>query len=58
MIEHNRLTLPISSVLAASGVSVVQDFIACGLPSVLFWKLYMSKKEKLILASIFAVGFL
>ena len=44
--------------VAAAVVSVIQDFIACGMPSVLFWKLTMPKRQKIALAAIFGVGFL
>jgi hypothetical protein len=44
--------------LAAAVVSVIQDFIACGLPSVLFWKLRIPKRQKFALGAIFGVGFL
>jgi len=47
----------LGTLLAGTGVSVVQDFIACGLPSILFWKLRISRMQKLLLGSIFAVGF-
>jgi hypothetical protein len=43
--------------LAASGISIIQDFLACGLPLLLFWKLQLPKKQKIALAAIFGVGF-
>jgi hypothetical protein len=43
--------------LAASGISIVQDFLVCGLPMMLFWKLQLPKKQKIALAAIFGVGF-
>lgn len=44
--------------VAAAVVSVIQDFIACGMPSILFWKLKMPRRQKFALAAIFGVGFL
>jgi hypothetical protein len=47
-----------SNLIAASVISVVQDFIACGMPSILFWKLRIPLNQKIALAAIFGVGFL
>lgn len=47
-----------ANVLAASAVSVIQDFIACGLPLILFWDLQLPRRQKIALASIFGLGFL
>ncbi|KAF2417516.1 hypothetical protein EJ08DRAFT_80639 [Tothia fuscella] len=47
----------VANLLAASGVSVVQDFISCGMPMVLFWKLQMPARTKYALGAIFGVGF-
>jgi hypothetical protein len=44
--------------VAAAIVSVIQDFIACGMPSVLLWKLTMPRRQKIALGAIFGVGFL
>ena len=43
--------------LAASGISIIQDFLACGLPVVLFWKLQLPRRQKIALGAIFGVGF-
>jgi hypothetical protein len=47
-----------ANALAASGISIVQDFMACGLPVVLFWKLNLPFRQKAALAAVFGVGFL
>jgi hypothetical protein len=47
-----------ANLLAASGISVVQDFIACGMPMLLFSRLQMPKRTKIALGAIFGVGFL
>ncbi|QDS73569.1 hypothetical protein FKW77_001161 [Venturia effusa] len=46
-----------ADILAASAVSIVQDFIVCGLPTLLFWKLQLPRRQKLALGAIFGVGF-
>jgi hypothetical protein len=43
--------------LAASTISIAQDFLACGLPLLLFWKLQLPVRQKIALAAIFGVGF-
>jgi hypothetical protein len=43
---------------AASAVSITQDFIAVGMPMVLFWRLRVSWKQKLALGAVFGVGLL
>lgn len=43
--------------LSASAISIVQDFLACGLPMALFWKLQLPKRQKIALGGIFGVGF-
>jgi hypothetical protein len=43
--------------LAASATSIVQDFLACGLPLPLFWKLQLPRRQKIALAAVFSVGF-
>jgi hypothetical protein len=45
-------------VMAAASVSVVQDFLAFGLPLVLFWKLRLSRGKKAALSLVFLLGFL
>jgi hypothetical protein len=47
-----------TNMIAAAAISVVQDFLACGMPMVLFWKLRIPFRQKIALASIFGVGFL
>ncbi|KAK7705446.1 hypothetical protein SLS57_010100 [Botryosphaeria dothidea] len=42
--------------LAASAISVVQDFLACGLPLLLFRKLQIPRRQKVALGCIFSVG--
>jgi hypothetical protein len=57
--EKNFTCTNEGAVLVASAVvSATQDFIACGLPMVLFWKLRIPKAQKIALACIFAVGIL
>lgn len=46
------------NLLAASGISVLQDFIACGLPTILLWKVQFPRRQKIALGIIFGVGFL
>jgi len=46
-----------NNIIAAAVVSVIQDFIACGMPMVLFWKLRIPKRQKIALGAIFGVGF-
>jgi hypothetical protein len=47
-----------ANVLSASAISIVQDFLACGLPITLFWKLQLPFRQKCALAAVFGVGFL
>jgi hypothetical protein len=47
-----------ATIVAASVISMVQDFIACLLPMALFARLKISRKQKIALAGIFGVGFL
>lgn len=46
------------NLFAASIVSVVQDFVVCFMPTILFWKLQLPRKQKIALGAIFGVGFL
>jgi hypothetical protein len=46
------------NIIAASVISFIQDFIACGMPSVLLWKTKIPKRQKIALGAIFGVGFL
>jgi hypothetical protein len=46
------------NLVGAAVVSVVQDFIACGMPMILFWKLKIPRRQKIALGVIFGVGFL
>ena len=47
-----------ASDLAASVISMIQDFLACGMPILLFWKLRLPRRQKIALGAIFGVGFL
>lgn len=47
-----------AALISSAAISSVQDFIACGLPIVLLWRLSMPKRQKIALAVIFAVGVL
>lgn len=47
-----------ANMIAAAAISVVQDFLACGIPMVLFWKLQLPFRQKFALGAIFGVGFL
>jgi hypothetical protein len=47
-----------ADLLSASAISIVQDFIACFMPSVLFWKLQLPFRQKVALGALFSVGFL
>jgi hypothetical protein len=44
--------------MAAASVSVVQDFLALGLPLAVFWKLRLSKRKRVSLGVVFLIGFL
>jgi hypothetical protein len=46
-------------VIASSAiVSAVQDFIVCGMPMMVFWKMTIPRRQRIALGAIFAVGFL
>jgi hypothetical protein len=45
-------------IMASCIISAVQDFIACGLPLILFWKLRIPLKQKVALGGIFSLGLL
>ncbi|KAF2089621.1 hypothetical protein K490DRAFT_8203, partial [Saccharata proteae CBS 121410] len=45
-----------ADMLTASAISVAQDFLACGLPLLLFWKLQISMRQKIALGAIFGAG--
>jgi hypothetical protein len=47
-----------SNLIASAVISVVHDFVACGLPAILLWKLKISKTQKLALGGLFGVGVL
>jgi hypothetical protein len=47
-----------NNLIAAAVVSGVQDFIACGMPSILFWKTKLPRRQKIALGVLFGVGFL
>jgi hypothetical protein len=44
--------------VSAGIVSVFHDFVACGMPMILFWKLKIPRRQKVALGAIFGVGFL
>ena len=44
-------------IIAASITSIVQDFMCCFMPVILFWELQISRRRKLGLMAIFGVGF-
>jgi hypothetical protein len=45
-------------IVMAGIFSVIQDFIACGLPTILLWKTRVPKRQKIALGVVFGVGFL
>jgi hypothetical protein len=47
-----------ANLIAAAVISVLQDFLACGMPAILFWKLHIPRKQKIALGAIFGVGIL
>ena len=47
-----------TSLTAVTVVSVVQDFIAVGMPMTLFWQTRLPKRQKIMLGLIFGLGFL
>jgi hypothetical protein len=47
-----------ANIIGAAVISVIQDFIACGMPSVLFWKTRLPQRQKIALGILFGVGFL
>jgi hypothetical protein len=46
------------SILSSTAISIVQDFITCGMPTILFWKLQLPIRQKIALGALFGVGFL
>jgi hypothetical protein len=48
----------VSTLYGANITSIVQDFLACGMPLLLFWKLQLPIRQKILLGTIFGVGFL
>jgi len=44
-------------IVSSAVISALQDFIACGLPTILFWKLRIPRRQKIALGGIFALGF-
>ena len=44
-------------IIAASIVSIVQDFICCFMPVILFWRLQVSRTKKFALMGVFGIGF-
>jgi hypothetical protein len=47
-----------ANMTAAAVISVIQDFIVCGMPTILFWKLQLPRKQKIAIGSIFGISFL
>lgn len=47
-----------SNLIASAVISVIHDFVACGLPAILLWKLKISKNQKVALGGLFSVGLL
>lgn len=47
-----------ANLIAAGSISVSQDLLACGLPTILFWKLRIPPRQKFVLGAIFGIGFL
>jgi hypothetical protein len=47
-----------ATIMASCIISAVQDFVACGLPLVLFWKLRIPLRQKVALGGIFSLGLL
>ncbi|TID20697.1 ATP-dependent bile acid permease [Venturia nashicola] len=45
-----------ANLIASAAVSVIHDFVACGLPTLLLWKLQISRIQKLALGGLFALG--
>jgi len=48
----------LAELLSVTSLSVLQDFLACLMPLVLFWKLHLPFQQKVALASLFLVGFM
>ncbi|KAF2666809.1 hypothetical protein BT63DRAFT_415909 [Microthyrium microscopicum] len=46
-----------ADLLTATSVSVLQDFITCLMPCILFWRLQLPFRQKVALAAVFAFGF-
>jgi len=46
-----------TALVASAAISALQDFLACGMPMILFWKLQIPRRQKLALGAIFSVGF-
>jgi hypothetical protein len=47
-----------TNLIISAVISVVHDFVACGLPALLLWKLKIPKNQKLALGGLFSVGLL
>jgi hypothetical protein len=56
-VDYHCFNEPVD-LLCASAISIVQDFIACGMPTLLFWKLQLPRRQKIALGAIFGIGFL
>jgi hypothetical protein len=48
----------VATLYAANITSIVQDFLTFSMPLLLFWKLQLPIRQKVILGCIFSVGFL
>jgi hypothetical protein len=48
----------VATLYGANVTSIVQDFLSCGMPLLLFWKLQLPIRQKIALGAIFGVGFL
>ncbi|TID24545.1 hypothetical protein E6O75_ATG02910 [Venturia nashicola] len=55
-VDYHCLNEP-ADLLAASAISIVQDFLVCGMPTLLFWKLKLPRRQKIALAAVFGIGF-
>ncbi|KAF2404042.1 hypothetical protein EJ06DRAFT_505542 [Trichodelitschia bisporula] len=54
--EYHCIDEP-ADLIAAAVASAIQDFLACGIPMVLFWNVRIPRRQKLALVLIFGVGF-
>jgi hypothetical protein len=47
-----------ANLIGATAFSVVQDFIACLMPTIIFWKLSLPLRQKIALSVVFGMGIL